>query len=495
LSDDPIKHVVLLMLENASCDRYLGCLTESILPDFSGINKSSPGMNIDDDKMYYQEPTDDVQVQFDPHHEQIDAFAQMQGKNGGFVSHFASCYPQATEHDRQQIMSYFPYGKLLAHHVLAANFRPCDQWFSALPGPTWPNRFFALSGSSNGLVVMPGKNFWKTNRMLFSEIQPTIFSCLADAKKTFKIFYHDFPSSLILLSNLRQNVRSNFVPFERFESVAAGKESDFPEFTFIEARYYGVDQNDDHPPHNVMKGQKLVAQVYNSIRKNEELWANTLFVILHDEHGGFYDHVVPPMTAVPPNPMRPTDEYNFTQYGLRVPAILVSPWVKHGTERTLFDHTSILKYLREKWSLGDLGDRVSSASTNSVRLALDFTHPQNLNSLPSISIPPDDKIASPHPEWELSSTSHHYANDLFLSVISDDAGALAVEEISANGLSKKSIKPILAKALIRLSVEFCVDFIKGIYEKSEVTRLRKAAKIDKKKDRIQTFLNRGGISR
>jgi Phosphoesterase family len=83
-------------------------------------------------------------------------------------------------------------------------------------------------------------------------------------------------------------------------------------------------------------------------------------VVLYDEHGGFYDHVVPPAT-IPPD--HHVEEYGFRQFGVRVPAILVSPYVKKEVIHTQFDHTSLLKYLSEKWFLGPLGARVAAAES------------------------------------------------------------------------------------------------------------------------------------
>ncbi len=76
------------------------------------------------------------------------------------------------------------------------------------------------------------------------------------------------------------------------------------------------------------------------------MWNSTLLVVLFDEHGGFYDHVPPPYGATPPD--YHNEEYSFLQYGVRVPAILVSPWIAKGLCNTLFDHTSLLKYMTDK---------------------------------------------------------------------------------------------------------------------------------------------------
>jgi phospholipase C len=143
--------------------------------------------------------------------------------------------------------------------------------------------------------------------------------------------------------------------------------------TFIEPDYNGVTENDDHPPHDVMKAQKLLADVYNALRANPELWASTLLVLLYHEHGGFYDHVEPP-AAVPPDNHH--EEYTFDRLGIRVPALLVLPRVEQGFDATACDHTSLLKYLSEKWGLGPLAER-SMAKLSTVWVNSPFTLSQS----------------------------------------------------------------------------------------------------------------------
>jgi phospholipase C len=99
--------------------------------------------------------------------------------------------------------------------------------------------------------------------------------------------------------------------------------------------------------------------VYNALRQNEPLWNTTLLVVLYDEHGGFYDHVPPPAAVAPDEHTLPN--FGFDRLGLRVPALLVSPWVERAIIKTELDHTSLLKYLTEKWSLGPLTERVAKA--------------------------------------------------------------------------------------------------------------------------------------
>jgi phospholipase C len=154
---------------------------------------------------------------------------------------------------------------------------------------------------------------------------------------------------------------------QRFFEHAAGEESDFPLYVFIEPSYNQPGANDDHPCHNVLDGEKLIAEVYNALRANDPLWRCSLLVVLYDEHGGYYDHVTPP-PAVPPDHHQ--EEFTFDQLGVRVPALLVSPYAKKQVVNTQFDHTSLLRYLIDKWGLRSLGARAGDANTHSIHSAL-----------------------------------------------------------------------------------------------------------------------------
>ena len=105
----------------------------------------------------------------------------------------------------------------------------------------------------------------------------------------------------------------------------------------------------------------MVAEVFNSLLANRTLFEETLLVVLYDEHGGFYDHVSPPSTVTPDGN---TKKFAFDRLGVRVPAILVSPWVDRGFIGTEFDHTSILKMACQLWpGVQPLGARTPQANS------------------------------------------------------------------------------------------------------------------------------------
>lgn len=107
-------------------------------------------------------------------------------------------------------------------------------------------------------------------------------------------------------------------------------------------------------------------QVYEDLRASPK-WNSTLFIITYDEHGGFYDHVPPPTGVPAPDdfPSFPDKDFNFTRLGVRIPTLLISPWVAKGTvisepaaaqkpaDNSEYDLTSIISTVRKIFSAED----------------------------------------------------------------------------------------------------------------------------------------------
>lgn len=375
--DDPIKHVVVLMFENHSFDQMLGCFkgVDGVDPDHLRSNKDSTG------REYFQRESNDSVVSPDPKHELNHILSQLKDGNSGFVSEYQSEYPETTVDQRQRIMNYFGDGDLPVLHELAKHFTICDRWYSSVPGPTWTNRFFVHSGTSKGVVTMP-ERVGDTRYYLHYD-QDTIYDRLSDKGISWRVYFGDVPQSLVLVNQRRPRNALHYKLMHRFFTDAQGPERAFPAYSFIEPNYFKGEQNDDHPPHSTMRAQRLLANVYNALRKNEELWNSTLLVVLYDEHGGFYDHVEPPSAVVPDQYQ---EEYSFDRYGVRVPALLISPWVGAGTNSVQFDHTSLLKYVIERWHLDSLTKRVDQAA--SIGDAIAVTDRPRTDTPESVSVPP-----------------------------------------------------------------------------------------------------------
>jgi phospholipase C len=350
----PIEHVVVLMMENNGFDRMLGCMAE-VHPGLDGVDPAHPRSNPQPGgEPVFQAPTTTRTIDRDPRHFLPNSLAQLDGgTNQGFVADFVHTHPNSTPEERREVMGYFPRGFLPGLHTLAEHFVVCDRWFASLPGPTWMNRLFAHSGTSLGFVNEPGSLF-SSNLHLYTE--RTLYDELSDAGVPWRIYFGDVPQSLVLLHQFEH--LGNYRRYKHWrDDVAAG---DLPAYTFIEPTYFGPNQNDQHPPHDVMRGDALIAEVYNVLRGNPDLFARTLLIVLYDEHGGFYDHVIPPATVAPDDH---TEHFAFDRLGFRVPAVLVSPMLDPGVVSTVFDHTSLLRMASGLWpGVQALGRRARQAN-------------------------------------------------------------------------------------------------------------------------------------
>lgn len=433
--DDPIKHVVVLMMENHSFDQILGWM-KSLYPKLDGIDANNQNWNPDfpdTAARVNQSATGEMAISQDPRHDLLDVLTQIGNNCGGFIENFARAYPSCTAAERSQVMGYYAEGVLPVIHTLAENFMVCDHWFSSLPGPTWPNRFFVHTGTSKGHVKMPS-GLYIENEYCYD--QNTIFDELGRKNITWSIYHHGMCQTLLCLRLLDKP--EHFHRIDGFFTDASGPEEKFPQYVFIEPSYGGPDQNDQHPPTDIRKGELLIAQVYNAILSNRPLWNSTLFVLLYDEHGGFYDHVVPP-PAVPPD--NDVSEYAFTLYGVRVPAILISPWVEKNFTDTIFDHTSLLKYLIDKWELrpDQLGKRVEQATTFAPVL-------QRLNSPRTDAPPAFDLKKLPQPQHVVPDTTNENQDALVsFSHFLEQKMANAEELAAAGYRSLKSLGGPLAQ--------------------------------------------------
>lgn len=368
MADDPIEHVIVLMLENRSFDHMLGAF-QAVYPDLDGIPQT--GSTRTDrysktGKEYQQLPNLERQLNPSPLHEHRDVMLQISNGMSGFIDDYATV-PGAEEKNYPAVMGYYPLDFLPVLHTLARNFTICDRWLCSLPGPTWPNRFFVHSATCNGHVAMPD-GFYHPEIPSLHQPQDTIYNRLQDKGVTWGIF-HNGLSQALLLEKLWDHPL-HFHPIERFYEMCANPDRQdypLPRYCFLEPAFRGADEDDQHPPADVMNGEILIAKVYNATRSSA-IWEKCLLVVTYDEHGGFYDHVAPP-PAIPPD--QHTEEFAFNIYGPRVPALLISPWAPKAVVHNTFDHTSILRYVGDKWDLPPLTERDKGAT--SIGEVLKFT--------------------------------------------------------------------------------------------------------------------------
>jgi phospholipase C len=398
----PIDHVVVLMMENNGFDRMLGWLGTAGR-GVDGVDPAHPLSNPDPigGGEVVQSETRTRVIRRDPLHYLANSLAHLDGgTNLGFVADYVRTHPASTAEERREIMAWYPRGFLPALHTLAEHGVVFDRWFASMPGPTWMNRLFAHSGTSLGHVAEPGSLF-SPDLHLYNE--RTLYDEFTDAGVSWRIYFGDVPQSLALTHQWRH--LGNYRAFKHWEAdVKAGS---LPAYSFIEPTYFGPHQNDQHPPHDVMRGDALIAQVYNPLRANRSLFERTLLIVLYDEHGGFFDHVVPPQT-VPPDDH--TSQFGFDRLGFRVPAVFVSPLLDPGVAHEVYDHTSLLRMASEKWPrVRPLGRRALVANDPVAELAW---RRKARADLPEAPIAPDIQPAQALPgiqgfKASLFGMSHH----------------------------------------------------------------------------------------
>lgn len=270
-------------------------------------------------------------------------------------------------------------------NALAGQYAVSDRWYCSMPTQTNPNRAFSLCGTSLGRLV-------NQHTSAIEQFQtPTIWNVLAQKNVSMGLYYHEiwqnkqcytqytFPYMNQVSTNLLNIVKIDDPVNGFYARARAGR---LPAFSYIEPKWgYGysyntsVQGNDYHPPTDIVPGELLLYNIYNALISNSAAWKNTLLIVTFDEHGGTYDHHSPVWGAVNPgDPLSKNAPFDFRLYGVRVPTLLISPYVPPSTvfrapftSQYPYDHTSILTTLL-RWqginpATAGLWDRVAAAPT------------------------------------------------------------------------------------------------------------------------------------
>src|SRR5271166_4585286 len=388
---DKIDHIIVVMLENRSLDNLLGWLyaDKGNKPDHNIPQKSPPtydglvakkywnrapandpdapkifagqGVTTYPDKTPYPDPGEVCPYMY----EQMFGTENPPRDQSANMSGFLQNYKRIGATPSEQIMECYTPDQLPVLNSLAGYFAVSDRWFGSLPCETFPNRAFVHAGSSFGrLNNCDGKynDGYDFNMSAYST-QKTIFKVFYDRGFPWKIYgpwggraVPFTATTLQFWGTLAEKPLSGHTDsLENFESDA--RNGQLPAYAFVEPDFVDHPTSDQHPADacSMFRGEQFIRRIWEAVSTSPQ-WKSTILIVTYDEHGGCYDHVPPPRTATPPDDNKPQFDMPinpFTQYGTRIPAVVISPYVEAGTvfrspsASVEFDHASILATLRD----------------------------------------------------------------------------------------------------------------------------------------------------
>jgi phospholipase C len=372
----PFEHIVVVMMENHSFDNLLGAAAlrgqpaaEGLTFDASGrAQNSNPGA--DGPVRSFPFPTTAqggaVTQTWNATHEQIDG-----GRMDGFVRSIHSSQP----------MGYWDEDRLPFAYSLAKTFTLANRWFSSVPCQTLPNRRFLMAGTAAGATASSLEDL-----MMPPPPNGTIFDRLGAHEISWRDYFTDVPQLAIMPAELEAHL-GNLAPIEDFYSDCAS--GHLPAVSFVDpgmgvlseigkllrdvpllrdiAPQLEGEGSSEEAPQDLSHGEQWAHGVVEALLRSPA-WPRTLLVYTYDEHGGYYDHVAPP-PAIPPDAIPPRlspgdAPGGYDIYGVRVPAVVASPYCKPAAVTdVVHDHTSVLATIEAKWNLPALTFRDANAAT------------------------------------------------------------------------------------------------------------------------------------
>lgn len=371
-----IHHIFYMLQENRSFDNYFGMLgtyrvSKGLPNEVDGVPLNTVLYTRDGQPVspyHYQTVcTDDLSPFWNQQHQQIDG-----GKMDGFVS---SVDPNGSKIDPNgtRAMGYYDWTDIPYYYELATQFATSDRFFASVESNTISNRMYLFAATSFGHIRpdTPPPDGWP---------QTTLFDNLDAAGVSWRYYYQDNGSYLPQWETYLRDADKMFPISQYYTDIQ--NESTLPSVLFIERA--GPSGLDEHPGTNIQEGAADVAGILNALLASSS-WSSSAFILSYDEHGGLYDHVIPPRMT-PPDSIKPMllsgDRWgDFGHAGIRLPITVVSPWVKPNfVSHTFREITSILRFIEVTFNVPPLTAR--DANADDMIEFFDFSNPYWLTPPP-----------------------------------------------------------------------------------------------------------------
>jgi phospholipase C len=289
--------------------------------------------------------------------------------------------------------------------TLAKEFGLCQHWHASVPGETWPNRNFIHAGSSGGSVNIEFGTYG--NRTIFEALDAPHGDESADPS-AWRVYYGQFPPQVFAFPYvLERSVHQSGSLRDLLDDI---DRQSLPKYAFVEPHHGLLGKTpscSQHPGNNsgsrdgndFRAGERLIAEIYERLRLKPELFSQTLLVLTYDEHGGLYDHCTPPLTIAPGGrsdsltrrllrfliPRNYGHAFGFRRLGVRVPCIVISPWVRAGAlDSEDRDHCSIPRTIRALFAPNEPRLSRREAKAGSLTALLDLPSARNGEELPNL---------------------------------------------------------------------------------------------------------------
>ena len=380
-----VEHIIIYMQENHSYDNYFGLLGrgDGLTLGPGGLpTNTNPDLSDEPVSMFHMSSTCDTL-----HSASQSWNASHISWNNGAMDGFVRAADGGTGS-----MGYWDGTDLPFYYGLANTFPICDRWFSSVLGQTFPNRRYLLAGTSVGIVST------KIDEVLATPTAPNgiIFDRLNDHGISWNDYAFDLPDIALWPTFFSANGGhiKNYNDFLTDCSTGA-----LPQVSIVSP---GGTTYTEEDPADIQNGEAYSSAIINAVMHGPA-WEKTVLLFMYDEHGGYYDHVPPPAAVAPdgiaPRVSAPPDQPgDFAQYGMRVPAFIISPFAKQNyVSHVVHDHTSVLKFIETKFNLGAMTYR--DANADNLLDSLDFAHPGFMEPpvLPAFGLPATGSVCQPLP--------------------------------------------------------------------------------------------------